>query len=190
MGHDSTMKTPSGKFVLRLEPSLHKRLKNEAAASGLSLNQWVTNKITDRFGNQPDSHIVTSIQQAFGSEVEAILVFGSAVRGELKAGSDLDLLVVVSSSLPVDRSLYRRWDKLVEPVLGHRYSPQFSHLPNSESASSLWLEVALEGKILYDKNDSVHRVLALIRKKIASGQFTRKESHGHPYWVKAEKSAK
>lgn len=40
----------SGKFLLRIPKSLHKRLSNKAAEEGISLNQYVTSLISYNFG--------------------------------------------------------------------------------------------------------------------------------------------
>lgn len=38
----------SGKFVVRTSPALHARLVVEAAEQGVSMNQWVVQKLADR----------------------------------------------------------------------------------------------------------------------------------------------
>ncbi|MCF6386500.1 type II toxin-antitoxin system HicB family antitoxin [Mycobacterium sp. MBM] len=38
----------SGRFVLRMSPALHAQLAVEAAEQGVSLNQWVLQKLTNR----------------------------------------------------------------------------------------------------------------------------------------------
>lgn len=40
----------SGKLVLRLPKSLHRRLKEEAAAEGCSLNQYLVYKLSQNYG--------------------------------------------------------------------------------------------------------------------------------------------
>jgi predicted HicB family RNase H-like nuclease len=42
----------SGKFVIRTSPALHSRLAVEAAEQGVSMNQWVVQKLAQR---QPSS---------------------------------------------------------------------------------------------------------------------------------------
>jgi predicted HicB family RNase H-like nuclease len=43
---DSSGKKFSGKFVLRLEPALHRRLATKALAAGESLNNFCAKKLT------------------------------------------------------------------------------------------------------------------------------------------------
>ncbi|PWU14291.1 MAG: hypothetical protein C5B49_13340 [Bdellovibrio sp.] len=118
---------------------------------------------------------------------EAVILFGSASRGEMRSGSDVDLLIVLPKSQPVNRQLYRRWDERFCSESDKIAAPQFSHFPKGDPAS-LWLEVAVEGEILYDPHGSARRQLTAIRHQIAKGGFVRKMSHGHPYWVKRTKS--
>ena len=45
---------------------------------------------------------------------------------------------------------------------------------NSANFSSLWLEVALEGVVLFDPNGTVAKTLRKIRESIAVGNYCRK----------------
>jgi predicted HicB family RNase H-like nuclease len=50
----------SGKFLLRIPKSLHKRLSNKAAEEGISLNQYVTSLISYNFGFE-ESKIISNL---------------------------------------------------------------------------------------------------------------------------------
>jgi predicted nucleotidyltransferase len=179
------MGTPSGKFVLRLTPQLHQRLKSEAEEHCMSLNAWVLHRLT----HSPVSNelLWNRIQNIYSNSVLALVQFGSTVRGEARESSDIDLLIVLEPEITIDRKLYRIWDEGIAPDFDLPYSPQFSHLASPESPSSLWLEVALEGEILFAKNATVQSMLSRIRERIASGEFVRKMSYGQPYWVHEKK---
>jgi hypothetical protein len=94
--------------------------------------------------------------------------------------------VVLKANRDIDRSLYATWDSQILTRLGSDYSPQFSHLPTAEKFSSLWLEVAMEGDILFDPAGKLKTILRKIREDVAAGRYIRKISHGHPYWVHQE----
>jgi predicted nucleotidyltransferase len=173
---------PSGKFVLRLDPALHQRLRDEAVAHSTSLNNWIMNRLDSRSPDQ-NAKIVSTVRNTFGENLTGVVQFGSSVRNEMRKGSDIDLLIVLDSSASIERSLYRKWDKDVAPVLGEKYSPQFSHLPAQESATSLWLEIAVEGEILFARDFDLKTCLRQLRTAIAEGRFVRKLSYGIPYWM-------
>lgn len=181
------MKSPSGKFVLRVDPSLHRQLKVEAEEHGLSLNEWIIHNLTGM--RLPSvSPLIRNLKQHFGMELLGVIQFGSSVRGEMKEGSDVDLLIVLDDARPIDRSLYQQWDRIVSKR-DSIFSPQFSHLPKSEGYSSLWLETAIEGVVLFDPSGRVESSIRRIRSAISEGIFQRKMSHGHPYWVRKDDSA-
>jgi len=175
----------SGKFVLRIPGSLHTDLKQEAFQLGISLNEFIVRKLLNKSADP-----YRAIKRVWGNDLLGIVLFGSSVRGETRASSDIDLLIVLDERVPIRRILYAIWDEKIMPIMGSSFSPQFSHLTGSEnSVSSLWLEVALEGQIEFDPRGSVRKNLFKIKERIASGEYRRKLSHGHPYWVR-EKNAK
>ncbi len=179
------MKEPSGKFVLRVDPQLHAQLRDEAESQSLSLNQWIVAQLQKRPTTLkgPELQLVEEIKKVFGDDLLGVVLFGSAVRQEVRSTSDIDILIVLDHSHPINRTLYQVWDAKICPIVGARISPQFSHRPSGKSPSSLWLEIAMEGEILFDKKNIIKKELRKIRERIAFGEFVRKLSHGHPYWV-------
>lgn len=180
------MELPSGRFVLRLHPVVHQQLKLQAEARGISLNEWVTRIIgrPDRRFSSEHQSVLLPIQSVFGNQLEGAILFGSVVRNEQRENSDIDLLIVLKKEVLIDRSLYRCWDESVAPHIGSKYTPQFSHLPDPAAASSLWLEISLEGEILQDIHGHLDQTLRKIRIEISENHYRRKMSHGHPYWIR------
>lgn len=179
---------PSGRFVLRIDPALHAALREAASASGLSLNEYCTRKLVVPGVNvlDPVADVVMRSASAVGDALLGIVGFGSWARGEMAASSDVDLLVVVESDLPVTRQLYRDWDR--DPLWweSHRVEPHFVHLPEDPlSVSGLWAEVAADGIVLFDRDFTIVRWLGDVRRQIATGRLVRRESNGHPYWIEA-----
>ena len=70
-------------------------------------------------------------------------------------------------------------------------NPHFVHLPRDPlSCGSLWFEAALDGIVLFERDLAVTRFLQEdVRRAVADGLIVRKSSHGHPYWVKQERTA-
>lgn len=176
----------SGKFVVRVPPSLHRTLKQEALSRGESLNTVCNRRLSVDGGNE---HLqIFSLSRIIDEFAPlGVIVFGSWVRQETTEKSDIDLLIVLPETETVDRDLYKRWDKL---ELNPKLSPQFAHLPDMESPlGSLWLEIALEGEILFEQNKIMQGCCRQIRSQIAAGKYQRKESHGQGYWVQRTKNA-
>lgn len=172
----------SGKFVLRLPTKLHAEFQKEAREKNTSLNNLILEKLGHLPLKQKQFHIV---EKVFRGKLLGIIQFGSTVRGEARKDSDIDLLLVLSSSVPIDRSLYALWDAQVAPHLKAPYSPQFVHLPSDwNMVSGLWLEVGLEGEVKLDHRQEVRTALNRIKSLIAEGKYERRVSHGHSYWVR------
>ncbi len=116
-----------------------------------------------------------------------VVLFGSAARGEARADSDVDLLLVLAPKAALRRGLYRRWDELfAEGAMGRELNAHFVHLPEAvHQAGSLWLEVAIEGRVVMDREGRVARLLVALRRAIAAGRFVRGTLHGQPCWRRA-----
>jgi predicted nucleotidyltransferase len=179
-------KPASGRFVLRIDSDLHASLRAAAAAMGTSLNDFCARKLA-----APGALPVALAWQAVGRAVDVVgealdglVVFGSWARQQTTEDSDVDLLVVVESSLKVDRGLYRAWDSAPLTWEGRPVEPHFVHLPEAGSRlTGLWAEVALEGIVLFDRSLNVSRRLSEFRREIVSGRIRHRQIHGQPYWV-------
>ena len=177
----------SGKFVLRLPTELHAQLRDRAFKRGISLNQICIQLIEAGISNGLDEscsgplkQIETAARKKYRDNFLGMILFGSVARGEARDGSDTDILIVLSSEIPIVRSLYEDWNMELE----NNISVHLTHLPrNAEEAGSLWLECALDGKLLYDKHGGISRILTKIKERITSGKIIRKITHGQGYWV-------
>jgi len=179
--------SPSGRFVLRISPGLHAALRAAAADEGLSLNDYCARKLAAPVGHQASfGEAMPAVERAaelFAEDLIGVVVFGSWAREELADGSDVDLLVVLASEIPLTRELYRRWDE--EPLAwgGRPVEPHFVHLPASdEPPGGVWTEVALDGIVLFERGLRLSAHLARVRRLIASGRLVRGLLHGQPYW--------
>lgn len=198
------MKAASGTFALRIPPDLHQRLRELAARRGQSLNglcrailEAAVAPETGRAGAEaggvvgPSSleRLADACRRTFGSDLLGLALFGSVVRGEEFPDSDLDLLVVMADSCPIRRELYGRWETGVGAVAEAHFprevTPHFAHLPaRPEEAGGLWLEVALDATVFWERGGELSTALRAIRGHLASGGATRRVRHGHPYWVR------
>ena len=130
------------------------------------------------------------LRARLGSDLVGVIVYGSFARGELAAGSDVDLLVVLAAGVPITRSLYREWEGAVPPWNGREIDLHFVHLPaTADRVSGSWAEAAVCGIVLYDRDLAVSRRLIAIRERIAAGELTRKMAQGQPYWIHEDRDA-
>lgn len=180
--------TPSGRFVLRLPPALHAELRDAARRSGLSLNEYCVRALSapGTYPTGPGAAIAAQAVAHFGPDLVGVLLYGSWVRGEATAMSDIDALVVVEASRPITRALYHEWDRTPLEHDGHPIETHLVRLPAPEDApGTLWLEAALDGVVVLDRDGRIARYLGRVRRDIAAGERVRHRAHGQPYWTTA-----
>lgn len=178
--------TKSGRFLLRMPPSLHAALDGAARGAGLSLNEYCVRRLATAGTCHDDA--VTLLSRAAtvaGENLVAVVLHGSWVRGDVTDESDVDVLIVVDPSVELSRSLYRAWDS--EPVSwgGRPVDPHFVHEPEKDTFSGLWAEIAINGRVLFDRDGRVPTHLVRVRRAIAEGRIVRRVVHGRPYWAEA-----
>lgn len=176
----------SGRFLVRMPPSLHAALGGAARAAGMSLNEYCVRRLAS--AGTADGDAATLLARASsvaGDSLKAVLLHGSWARGEATVASDVDALIVVDRSVELNRALYRLWD--AEPIAwqGHSVDAHFVHVPKDETFSGLWAEAAIDGQVLFDRDGSVFKHLLRVRRAIAEGRILRRVVHGQPYWAEA-----
>ena len=177
---------PSGRFVLRISPGLHDALRREAAKTGLSLNRYCARKLAAPSAgvDGPAADIVAEATEQFGGDLIGVLAFGSWARGDMTRESDVDVLVVIDAGVPIVRSLYRRWDECPLVWDGRAVQVHIVHPPDQDEVpSGLWAEAAMDGVVLLERTFELSRRLIEIRRRVAEGELSRRETHGQPYWV-------
>lgn len=178
-------KKASGKFVIRMAPSMHEAIRARAEREGVSLNKMSQRLIQEGLRAcqelpQEQAQIIAKAKELYGDSFTGLVLFGSAARGEAGETSDVDLLLVLDEKIPLRRDLYRAW----HAEFGEMISLHIVAMAqDAASAGSIWLECALDGKVLYDLDGRVTRMLVAIRDLIVSGKVIRKVTHGQGYWV-------
>ena len=112
------------------------------------------------------ARVVEALTTALAGRLVAVVLFGSRARGEASETSDWDFLVI-AEGLPAkvfDRNLYLK--QLLPPErrgcvsLLAKTPEQFRG-----SVSSLYLDIALDGQILYDPRGLAHERLRGLRRR-------------------------
>lgn len=195
----SVMKTKnySGRFLLRVGRDLHERLATEAHGLGLSLNEHCVRRLAgtavgDRLAPLGlDGAFLERMVATFPRQPLAVVLFGSMARGDHGTGSDVDLLVVFDRDVRITRSLYGCFDEAVD-VTGFRHppNPHLVALPSdAASCGGLWIEVAMDGMVLWERGTAVSSFLGALRERVAAGALRRRTAYGHAYWVRQEEEA-
>ena len=117
-------------------------MKVNENSSMTGLNESVGREITP---------VVRTLQQGLGKKLVAVVLFGSRARGDAREESDWDMLVI-AEDLP-DRQM-ERYRKTKE-ILPQKWRGRISILAKTPVEfeavlPSLYLEIALDGLILYD----------------------------------------
>ncbi|MFH1730315.1 MAG: nucleotidyltransferase domain-containing protein [Planctomycetota bacterium] len=182
--------TPSGRFVLRTPPALHRALRRAARQAGLSLNAYCVRRLAapaaERTSGAPA--VVAWAGNEFGDALCGVLVYGSWARGEATTESDVDVLVVLDASVALTRDIYRRCDLASLSWDGHPVQVQIVRMPDADGVAGggLWPEMALDGIVMFERDFSLSRRLVAVRRAIADGRLVRRTAHGQPYWTTRE----
>ena len=129
------------------------------------------------------SQIVTALQEGLGERLVAVVLYGSRARGQAREVSDWDLFIV-ATDLPA-----QLWDRhiLLKRFLPAAYRGAVSLLAKTpqefeEKISSLYLDIAQDGQILFDPQGYAHRRLADLQHLMAEKGLYRKQSSGGEVW--------
>jgi predicted nucleotidyltransferase len=133
--------------------------------------------------------LVTALQEGLGERLVAVVLYGSRARDQAREASDWDLFII-ATDLPT-----RLWERhiLFKRFLPAVYRGAVSLLAKTpqefeERISSLYLDIAQDGKILFDPQGYAHRRLAALQSLMAETGLYRKKSRGGEVWRWQEKS--
>ena len=141
--------------------------------------------------------LLRGLLRVFGSRLVSLVVFGSVARGDAGPDSDVDLIVVVEG-LPKSRfrrqELFEEAEREVEDVVeGLRregfnvdFTPILLAPEEAERHRPLYLDVLVDGVIVYDRGGFMERVLRELADRLRALGARRVRFGRKWYWVLKE----
>ncbi len=128
-----------------------------------------------------------ALRQGLGERLVAVVLFGSRARGEAREDSDWDLLVI-AKALPDD---YLDRHFLLKRMLPTQIRGMVSIISKTpaefeEALPPLYLDIALDGKVLHDSHGYVTARLDLIRRLIGEARLIRERTGAGDVWHVAQ----
>jgi len=127
--------------------------------------------------------IVDCYKAYLGNRLISLVLFGSHARGDAKETSDYDLFIIAQElpPRPFQRVLFIRG-----PLKG-QYQERFCIIAKTpkevlKDFPPLFLDLGLDGIILFDKNDFFKKLQVKIRDIIRQAGLQRKRDNGEFYW--------
>jgi predicted nucleotidyltransferase len=141
------------------------------------------------------SPITSILLEHFGSQLISVCLYGSAVRGALRNGSDIDFLIVLRDA-PL--SYHKRGKTIIPLIEKIRESKEYGRIEKLnmylepsllvmtekevETHPDILIDISQEGIILFDEADFLKKHLNAIKEKmIGLGSIKKRTPHGH-YW--------
>jgi predicted nucleotidyltransferase len=129
------------------------------------------------------SVVVEALRQGLGEALLGVVLFGSRARGDALETSDWDLLIV-AENLPEKALARRLFLKQLLPIpcrgavsiLARTPAEFTAHLP------SLYLDIAQDGRILYDPTGFVTKKLTFLRRLIRQLGLSRETTTAGDVW--------
>jgi len=127
--------------------------------------------------------VLTALKRALGNNLVAVVLFGSRARGEAAASSDWDLLVI-AHGLPQRTFQRHLYLKQMLPVEWRGEVAILAKTPEEFESylASLFLDVALDGIILYDSQSYMAERLARLRRLIQEQGLQRRQTGRDLVW--------
>jgi uncharacterized protein len=127
--------------------------------------------------------IVEALKNALGEKLVAVVLFGSRARGEAAMESDWDFLII-AHDLPSGTLRRHMLLKKALPAGCRGAVAILAKTPEEFEShiASLYLDIALDGKILYDPSDYAHARLSTLRVKIEKAGLKRQHTSAGFLW--------
>ena len=126
---------------------------------------------------------ITTLQRGLGDRLVSVVLFGSRARGEASDESDWDLLVL-ARDLPVRLFQRHRLLKQMLPAAERGRISLLAKTPQEFEASlpALYLDIGLDGIVLYDPELYIAGRLVALRKLIGEKGLRRERAGSDLVW--------
>jgi uncharacterized protein len=127
--------------------------------------------------------VVTVLQEALGDDLVALVLFGSRTRGNARPDSDWDLLLIAENlpERPFARHLYLT--RKLPPAWRGRISLLAKTVAEFETTvPPLFLDIALDGIILYDPNNYALNHLGYLKRLLQQKGLFRRQRGRELTW--------
>lgn len=127
--------------------------------------------------------VVRALREGLGNALISVVLFGSRARQEGRADSDWDLLVI-AEGLPSSSFARRLYLKSLLPADCRGAVSMLARTPAEFEAqlSSLYLDIALDGQVLYDPSGYTSRRLATLRQFLGDIGLFRERTTAGDWW--------
>ena len=127
--------------------------------------------------------VMAAYLRYLGDKLVSLVLFGSRARGDAQETSDYDLFIVAHDlpAKPWDRQLFLR-----KPLAPFRESFSVVGRTTEEfeaALPSLYLDLAVDGLILFDRNDYIAAKFRRIKELIAQAGLRREKIDGELMWL-------
>jgi predicted nucleotidyltransferase len=141
-------------------------------------------------GNALTSDTVDALRRGLGDALVAVVLFGSRARGDARPESDWDLLVI-AEGLPASAFDRHRFVRQLLPADRAGSISILARTPEEfeRRLPSLYLDIALDGKILCDPRGYAAGKLAAIRRLIEEAGLYRLRTPAGDVWRWKEQPA-
>ncbi|MEK6607373.1 MAG: nucleotidyltransferase domain-containing protein [Myxococcota bacterium] len=131
---------------------------------------------------------VEALDRHLGDRLRAAVLFGSHARGEARADSDIDLLILLRDAPPFFDRCFLAVDvaREVSPNLPSRLSPIVYDVREAQEVRPLFYDIAIDGVVLLDRDGAWGGIRdRVLRRMKELGSERRVDADGHRYWLLA-----
>jgi predicted nucleotidyltransferase len=140
------------------------------------------------------ARLLHGLLKVFNDRLVSVVVFGSVARGDARRDSDIDLIIVVEE-LPKSRfkrlELFEKAEedaeRLLEEFRGKGFNTDFSPIlltvEEARKHRPIYLDVLVDGVIIYDRNRFMESVLREVAEKLRALGAARIRVGKRWYWV-------
>ncbi len=138
--------------------------------------------------------LVEALKRKYGDRFISLIIFGSVARGEMRKDSDIDLLLIIDSIskrrlerqkefIEVEKEMEGYLNALFDEGYFVDFSPIIKTPEEAMRISPLYLDMAEDAIIAYDKDDFFKDILENVRNRLKELGSKRISMGKRWYWI-------